>query len=98
MQQTLEYWLVVAVARILGWMPRWLARLLAGALAWAVYRVMGRLRRVGERNLSLALPELTAEARRDLLRSRLSPPGLAAGRVLPDAPLHAREYEATYSH
>jgi KDO2-lipid IV(A) lauroyltransferase len=30
---------------------------------------MGRLRRVGERNLSLALPELTFDARRDLLRS-----------------------------
>jgi KDO2-lipid IV(A) lauroyltransferase len=69
MQQTLEYWLVVAVARTLGWLPRWLARVLAGALAWAVYRAMGRLRRVGERNLSLALPELLPEARKDVLRS-----------------------------
>ena len=69
MQQTLEYWLVVAAARALGWMPRWLARLLAGALAWAVYRAMGRLRRVGERNLSLALPELPPEVRNDALRS-----------------------------
>ncbi len=69
MQQTFEFWLVVAVARTLGWLPRWMARLFSGALAWAVYRAMGRLRRVGERNLSLALPELTSKARRDLLRS-----------------------------
>jgi Kdo2-lipid IVA lauroyltransferase/acyltransferase len=69
MQQTLEYWLVVAVARTLGWLPRWLARLISEALAWTVYNAMGRLRRVGERNLSLALPELTPAARKYILRS-----------------------------
>ncbi len=51
MQQTLEYWLVVAVARALGLMPRWLARLLSDGLAWTVFHSLGRLRRVGERNL-----------------------------------------------
>lgn len=69
MRETLEYWLVVAVARTLGWMPRGLARLLAGGLAWAVFHGMGRLRRVGERNLQLALPELSASERRQILRS-----------------------------
>ncbi len=69
MQQTLEYWLVVAVARTLGWIPRWLARMLAGVLAWLAYRAMGRLRRVGDRNLALALPELQAEQREKILRS-----------------------------
>jgi len=68
MQKTLEYWLVVAVARVLGWMPRWLARLFAGALAWAVYHAMARLRRVGERNLQLAMPELSEERRAEILR------------------------------
>jgi KDO2-lipid IV(A) lauroyltransferase len=67
-KENLEYWLVVAVARALGRMPRALARLLAGALAWAVYRGLGRLRRVGARNLELALPELPAEAREKILR------------------------------
>ena len=69
MQQTLEYWLVVAVARVLGAMPRWLARLLAEGLAWAVFHAMSRLRRVGERNLSLALPGLPKDEQGKILRS-----------------------------
>jgi KDO2-lipid IV(A) lauroyltransferase len=63
MRDRLEYWLVLAVARCLGAMPRGLARLAAGALAWSVYRVFGRLRRVGLRNLELALPDLPAGQR-----------------------------------
>jgi Kdo2-lipid IVA lauroyltransferase/acyltransferase len=69
MRKRLEYWLVVAVARSLGRLPRSLARWVADALTWAVYRLLGRLRRVGERNLDLALPELSAESRRKILRS-----------------------------
>jgi Kdo2-lipid IVA lauroyltransferase/acyltransferase len=69
MRETLEYWLVVAVARTLGWMPRGPARLLAGGLAWAVFHLMGRLRRVGERNLEIALPKLSAAERHRTLRS-----------------------------
>jgi len=68
MQKSLEYWLVVAVARVLGWMPRWLARLFADLLAWCVYHAMGRLRQVGERNLQLALPELPEVRRGEILR------------------------------
>ena len=48
MRENLEYWLVVAVARTLGRMPRGLARLLAGILAFKVYWLFGRLRRVGD--------------------------------------------------
>src|SRR5580692_4741561 len=69
MLQKIEYWLVVAVARAFGWMPRGLARLLAGGLAWAVYLLLGRLRRVGERNLELALPQLSSQAREKTLRA-----------------------------
>jgi Kdo2-lipid IVA lauroyltransferase/acyltransferase len=68
MRENLEYWLVVAAARILGLMPRGLARLLAGFLASAVYWSFGRLRRVGVRNLELALPELTGHERARILR------------------------------
>jgi KDO2-lipid IV(A) lauroyltransferase len=67
-RERIEYWLVLAVARGLGLMPRGLARLLAGALAWCVYHALGRLRRVGERNLTLALPELSSAARKKILR------------------------------
>jgi KDO2-lipid IV(A) lauroyltransferase len=68
MRERIEYWLVVAAVRCLGLMPRALARLAAGALAWVVYGALGRLRRVGERNLELALPELSAEQRNRILR------------------------------
>jgi KDO2-lipid IV(A) lauroyltransferase len=68
MQRKIEYWLVLAVARSLGRMPRGCARLLAGMLAWSVYHVLGRLRRVGERNLAMALPQLSATERAGILR------------------------------
>jgi KDO2-lipid IV(A) lauroyltransferase len=68
MRENLEYWLVVPLARSLGRLPRGLARRLAGALAFAVYWVHVRLRRVGERNLQLALPELSTKTRKDILR------------------------------
>ena len=69
MQKNLEYWLVVVVARALGAMPRWMARLLAQCLAWTILHLLGRLRRVGERNLSLALPDLPEAERIGILRS-----------------------------
>jgi KDO2-lipid IV(A) lauroyltransferase len=68
MQQTLEYWLVAVVVRILGWMPRGLARVIAEALAAIVYRAMARLRRVGERNLELAMGTLPVQERATILR------------------------------
>jgi KDO2-lipid IV(A) lauroyltransferase len=68
MLERIEYWLVVAVARTLGWMPRGLARLFANALSWSVYRAMGRLRRVGERNLELALHTIAKKERQRILR------------------------------
>ena len=68
MRETIEYWLVVAVARLLGRMPRTLARAIAAALASAVYLLFGRLRRVGERNLQIALPDLSPERKQRVLR------------------------------
>jgi len=68
MRERIEYWLVLAVARLLGRMPRAFARCAAGALAAMVYCALGRLRGAGERNLELALPELTLGERRKILR------------------------------
>jgi Kdo2-lipid IVA lauroyltransferase/acyltransferase len=68
MRENLEYWLVLAVARTLGVLPRGLARLIAGLLAFAVYWLFGRLRRVGVRNLELALTELSQAERTRILR------------------------------
>ena len=68
MRESIEYWLVVAVARTLGRMPRSVARLFAGGLAFLVYWLFGRLRRVGVRNLAMALPELSPKAKKKILR------------------------------
>ena len=69
MLESLEYWLVVAVATVLGRMPRACARRAAEAIAWGVYWCVGRLRRVGRRNLEMALPQLSRSARQAILRS-----------------------------
>jgi Kdo2-lipid IVA lauroyltransferase/acyltransferase len=68
MRENLEYWLVVAVARALGLMPRGVARLLADVLAFTVYWSFGRLRRVGWHNLEMAFPERSSKQRRAVLR------------------------------
>jgi Kdo2-lipid IVA lauroyltransferase/acyltransferase len=68
MKQRFEYWLVVALAEVLGWLPRPVARWFVGIHTAAAYRLLGRLRRVGERNLQLALPELSSAERSRILR------------------------------
>ena len=68
MREELEYGLVRAIAGCLGLMPRRAARLAAGLLAFAVYGGMGRLRRVGARNLERALPEIPARTRAGILK------------------------------
>ncbi len=68
MREYLEYWVVVAIAYCLGRMPRRLARCFAGCIAFAVYWCFGRLRRVGVRNLQMALPELPSRTRGKILK------------------------------
>jgi len=68
MRKRIEFWLVAAVAHALGWMPRGLARLLAGVLVGGVYPLLLRLRRVGLRNLELAYPQLSMAERERILR------------------------------
>jgi Kdo2-lipid IVA lauroyltransferase/acyltransferase len=67
MREILEYWLVVASASVLGWLPRPLARGCSTTLAFLVYCCLGRLRRVGLRNLELAFPALTLKTRKRIL-------------------------------
>ena len=69
-QEKLEYWLVLAVARTLGGLPRRWARLLVRLLTWSAYLGLTRLRRVGERNLELAMPE-RPRSERDLILRRV---------------------------
>ncbi len=68
MRERIEYWLVLAVARPLGRLPRGLARMVVRVLTLSAYLGLTRLRRVGERNLELALPELPRVERIRILR------------------------------
>src|ERR1700734_1725858 len=68
MRENFEYWLVVAIARCLGRIPRDIARFLARLLAIAVFWFFGRLRHVGVRNLEMALPNLSSQSRGRILR------------------------------
>lgn len=68
MRHRLEYALVWPVVKILGALPRPLARALGRLLAGAVYHLHGRLRKVGLRNLEIAYPEMAAAERRKIVR------------------------------
>lgn len=69
MQERIEFWLVTAVARTLGRLPRALARAIVDLLTKILYLLLGRLRHVGELNLELAMPELPRRERRRILRN-----------------------------
>lgn len=68
MRHGLEYALVWPVVKILGAMPRSLARAAAIMLAGAVYHLHRRLRKVGLHNLEIAYPEMAAAERRKIVR------------------------------
>lgn len=68
MRQRLEYALVWLIVKGIGILPRPLARAKGIALAWTVYLVHVRLRRVGMRNLAMAFPEKSRHERARILR------------------------------
>jgi KDO2-lipid IV(A) lauroyltransferase len=68
MRQRLEYGLAWVIVKVLGALPRPLARAAAIALAWTVYLLHVRLRHSGMRNLALAFPEKSRHERARILR------------------------------
>jgi KDO2-lipid IV(A) lauroyltransferase len=68
MRKTLEFLVVSSIARCLGWLPRPLARTIGAGLGSAVYASLPRLRKAGQRNLELAMPEIPLEGREQILR------------------------------
>jgi Kdo2-lipid IVA lauroyltransferase/acyltransferase len=68
-QTALEYAAARTVLTGLGLMPRRAAVATGRGLARFAYLFGGRLRRTGERNLELALPELSADERLSILRA-----------------------------
>lgn len=72
MRQRLEYALVWLIVKFLGSLPRPLARAAAISLAWTIYFVHVRLRRVGLRNLQLAFPAMSRRERARILRQEFT--------------------------
>ena len=72
MRQRLEYAAAWPFIKILGGLPRPLARAAGIGLAWAVYLLHVRLRQVGLRNLAMAFPEKTEAERARILRGEFA--------------------------
>jgi Kdo2-lipid IVA lauroyltransferase/acyltransferase len=72
MRQRLEYAAAWPFIKILGILPRPLARATGIGLAWAVYLLHVRLRQVGMRNLAMAFPEKSEAERARILRGEFA--------------------------
>ncbi|HXY14818.1 MAG TPA: lysophospholipid acyltransferase family protein [Terriglobales bacterium] len=81
MRQRLEYGLAWILIKVIGSLPRPLARAAGTLLAWTVYVLHGRLRRVGMRNLELAFPDKTRHERAKILRGVFTSFGRQAAEV-----------------
>jgi KDO2-lipid IV(A) lauroyltransferase len=68
LRQALEYWVVRLGVAAIGLLPRRAARAVGAALGALVYRLLPRLRRVGEQNLALAFPDKPEAERTAILR------------------------------
>jgi KDO2-lipid IV(A) lauroyltransferase len=68
-RETAEFAVVWVFVYGLRLLPRELARAIGAVIGAIAFRVLGRLRRVGVRNLEMALPELTLKERKEILRS-----------------------------
>src|SRR5450759_5264955 len=68
MRHRLQYVPVALLVRLIGALPRPVARGCGILLGGAVYHLHRRLRRVGLRNLQLAFPEKSTKERRRILR------------------------------
>ena len=68
MRYRLEYMPVALLVRLIGALPRPLARTVGIMIAGMVYHLHRRLRRVGMRNLELAFPQKPPKERRTILR------------------------------
>ena len=86
MRQRLEYALVWPWIKILGLLPRPLARAIGITLGLTVYAVHRRLRATGLRNLTLAFPEMPVHERRRIVRGQF----ISLGRQLAEVCLFPR--------
>jgi KDO2-lipid IV(A) lauroyltransferase len=66
--QAFEFAVVWVFVHLLRWMPRRWARAAGAAIAALAFKLLGRLRRTGLRNLALAFPDLSEPDRAAILR------------------------------
>jgi Kdo2-lipid IVA lauroyltransferase/acyltransferase len=69
LRETLEFAAVWLLVRLLGALPRALSRSIGAGIGRIAYAGLGRLRSAGTKNLALAFPEKSAEAREQILRT-----------------------------
>lgn len=86
MRYRLEYALAWTFLKFIGVLPRPLARAVGISLAWIVYLLHRKLRRVGRRNLELAFPEKSRKERAKILRGVFT----SLGRQLAEVCLYRR--------
>ena len=68
MREDLEYAVVWTLVKLLGLLPRGIARAVGGGVGTVAYRLQGRLRKTGLRNLEVAFPEKSDAERERILR------------------------------
>ena len=94
MRHRLEYAIVWLWVKIVGRLPRPLARAKGIVLGLLVYLLHRRLRRVGMRNLALAFPEMSRSQRRRIVRGVF----VSLGRQLAEVCLFPRYTPENVSH
>jgi KDO2-lipid IV(A) lauroyltransferase len=77
-REALEYAAALALLKSFGWMPRFAAYPAAELVAALGYRLAGRQKRTGVRNLEMAMPDLSEARRTAILRGTFS----SLGRLL----------------
>jgi KDO2-lipid IV(A) lauroyltransferase len=90
MRQRLEYAAAWPFIKILGVLPRPLARATGIGLAWVVYLLHARLRQVGVRNLAMVFPEKSKAERARILRGEFASLGRQLAEVC-QFPRYTRE-------
>ena len=86
MRERLEYAVVWPAIKLMGLLPRPVARAIGIAIGLTIFRLHRRLREVGMRNLAIAFPEMSTDERRRILRGEY----ISLGRQLAEVCLFPR--------
>ena len=68
LKQWVEYLLLRCFVGLLASLPRSVSRKVGAGIGWVAYRLLGRLRSVGQKNLAMALPDKAFPERQQILR------------------------------